>query len=89
MPIIESAKKALRNSARKQVFNLRSKDAFRKAKKKFDTLILEKKTDEAKKMVPLIQKLLDKSAKTGLIKKNTAARKKSRLVLALQKTIGQ
>jgi len=34
---------------------------------------------EAKKLLPQVYKLLDKAAKTGLIKKNTANRKKSRI----------
>ena len=85
MPITESAKKALRNSARKRVFNLRRQDAIKKTVKKFEKLLADRKIDEAKKLIPLIQKVLDKAAKTGLIKKNTASRRKSRLAKALKK----
>ena len=85
MPIIESAKKALRNSARKRIFNLRKSDRIKKTEMKFEKLLHEKKTDEARKLIPMIQKYLDKAAKTGLIKKNTASRKKSRLVRALKR----
>ena len=84
MPITESAKKALRNSARKRLFNLARKDLVRKTLKKFAKFIAEKKIDEARKLMPEIQKVLDKAAKTGLIKKNTAARKKSRLARAIK-----
>jgi len=48
-------------------------------------LISQKKTEEAKKLLPQVYKTLDKAAKTGLIKKNTASRKKSRIALAIQR----
>ena len=55
--------------------------------KKIKKLIVAKKTEEAQKLIPLAYKAIDKSAKTGVIKKNTAARKKSRLMRNLQKQI--
>jgi len=79
MPITTSAKKALRGSKRKQVFNARKKDQVYKTVKKFKKLVAGKSLAEAEKMFPQIQKALDKAAKTGYIKKNTAARKKARL----------
>ena len=85
MPIIESAKKALRGSLRKQEFNLARKTAIKNGLKKFAKLIAEKKADEARKLLPEIQKALDKAVKTRLIKKNNASRKKSRLSAALKK----
>lgn len=48
--------------------------------KEYKKLILAKKTDEATKLLPRLQKAIDKAKKTGLIKKNTASRKKSRLM---------
>lgn len=86
MPITRSAKKALRQSKRRQVRNLKRKEAFRDALKKIKKLLAEKKTDEAKKLVPLAYKALDKAAKTNTIKKNTAARKKSRLMRLIKKS---
>ena len=41
--------------------------------------------DEAKKMLPELYKALDKTAKVGTIKKNTASRKKSRLTKMIVK----
>ena len=79
MPITTSAKKALRGSKRKRVFNLKKKDQVSKTVKQFKKLVLEKKIDEAEKMLPQVQKVLDKATKTGLLKKNTSSRKKSRL----------
>ncbi len=85
MAITESAKKALRNSAKKRVFNLRKKDLVSKAVKNIGKLISAKKKDEAQAFFPSVQKILDKAVKTNLIKKNTAARKKSRIVAMIKK----
>jgi len=46
----------------------------------------QKKSEEAKKLLPQVYKLLDKAAKTGLIKKNTVARKKSRITKLINKS---
>lgn len=78
MPITSSAKKALRVSRRKRGVNLVRKANLADVVKKFRKLISEKKMKEAQALMPALQKALDKSVKTGLIKKNTASRRKSR-----------
>ena len=85
MPITTSAKKALRGSKRKRGFNFVKKELLNKAVKKVKKLVAEKKTKEAEAMMPEVQKIIDKSVKTGLLKKNTAARKKSRIVAMIKK----
>lgn len=85
MPIIQSAKKALRSSKRKRVFNLKKKDQVSKSIKTLKKLVSEKKTKEAEKFFVNVQKALDKATKTGLIKKNASSRKKSRLVAMIKK----
>ena len=80
MPVTQSAKKALRGSKKKRVFNLRKKNEMQGVVKEYKKLILAKKTEEAKKLIPKLQKVIDKAKKRGIIKKNTASRKKSRLV---------
>lgn len=77
MPITKSAKKAIRESNRKRVFNVRKKDKIKKLIKDVKKLIDEKKIEEAKKLLPEIYKAIDKAAKSNVIKKNTASRKKS------------
>ena len=47
-------------------------------------LIKGKKKAEAEKMIPSLYKALDKAAKRGVIKPNTASRKKSRLMAAIK-----
>jgi small subunit ribosomal protein S20 len=85
MPITSSAKKALRVSRHKRQFNLARKTTMTAIVKKVRGLIASKKTAEAAKLLPLAYQAIDKAAKTKLIKKNAAARKKSRLALALEK----
>jgi small subunit ribosomal protein S20 len=79
MPITSSAKRALRESSKKRKANLQKKIVLKKIKKDFLKLIESGKTEEAKKMLPKAYKLLDKAANVNLIKKNRAAREKSRL----------
>jgi len=85
MPIIKSAKKALRQNIKRRAKNLVQKRKLKKTIKELRSLVAEKKIEEAKKILPLAYKILDKSAKTGLIKKNTASRKKSRLAKLVNK----
>jgi len=79
MPITKSAKKALRQNIRRKKRNLTYKNKIKDLLKKVKVLIKEKKIKEAKELLPQIYKTLDKSAKKGVIKKNTASRKKGRI----------
>lgn len=86
MPITTSAKKALRASEHKRVFNLRRGKAMK------DTSKAVKKSDagaDSKELLSKAYQAIDKAAKTGLIKKNAAARKKSRLAKNLKKKAGK
>lgn len=85
MPITRSAKKALRGSLSKRVINDRRRRSFRKSVKEVEALAKEKKGKEADAKLREAFKAIDKAAKRGVIKKNTAARKKSRLVKHLRK----
>lgn len=84
MPIKKSAKKALRQSKRRQIRNLKRKKAAKDIVKKIKKLIAAKKIKEAEKLIPLAYKAIDKAAKTGVIKKNAASRQKSRLMRLLR-----
>jgi len=90
MPITSSAKKALRVSKRKRVFNTRRKEAMKIAVKEVKKFVaahpLSDGLAETKKILSAAYKAIDKAAKKGIIKKNTASRKKSRLSKMLAKT---
>jgi small subunit ribosomal protein S20 len=83
MPITKSAKKAIRGSLRKKVFNDARKRAMKDAMRKLEKLA---KTDKASalKLLANTFKAIDKAAKGGVIKKNNAARKKSRIARLLK-----
>jgi small subunit ribosomal protein S20 len=53
--------------------------------KQIRELVRAKKKEEALKLLPQVYKAIDKAAKRGVIKKNTASRKKSRLMKAISK----
>jgi small subunit ribosomal protein S20 len=86
MPNLKQAKKALRQSKKRKLLNSSYKQKMKDPIKQFKNLVAEKKTDEAKKLLPQIYKALDKAAKHGLIKENNASRRKSRLTLMVNKT---
>ena len=77
MPITSSAKKALRQSFRRRARNLAKTDAYKTAVKEFKRLVVASKKNDAEKLLPKVYKKIDKAAKTGVIKKNKAARLKS------------
>ncbi len=85
MPITTSAKKALRASDRKRVYNLATKKSVDGVTKEFKKLIVTKNKAGAAKLLPTVYKALDKAAKTHFIDKNTASRKKSRFSKMLKK----
>jgi len=86
MPITKSAKKALRASKRKQVFNKRRKSAMKDIVKDIRSLVADKKKEDAGQKLAQAYKSIDKATKRGVIKKNTASRKKSRLAKSINRT---
>ncbi len=78
MPITTSATKAQRVSERKRIFNVRRNRAMKAAVKEVVGAVHEKRTDAAT-LLAGAYKAIDKAAKRGVIKANTAARKKSHL----------
>jgi len=85
MAITKAAKKALRQSLRRKVVNLKKKRTLKDLLREINSLISGKSAEEAKKLLPQAYKLLDKAAKGGLIKKGNADRRKSRLARAIIK----
>jgi small subunit ribosomal protein S20 len=78
MPITQSAKKAIRGSLRRKAFNDQRKKVMKEIIKKIEKIARTDKAGAAKLLSSAFQ-AIDKSAQKGVIKKNNAARKKSRL----------
>lgn len=85
MAITKSAKKAHRASLKKGVFNLRRKRALTDSVKSVKKLVAAGSTKEASTSLSAAYKAIDKAAKRGIIKKNTASRKKSRLAASIKR----
>ena len=93
MPITKTAKRALKKSLKRREKNVLQKEVLKKTEKKFLKLVATSNFEqsegsyfeEAKKILNVLYKLLDKAAKTNLIKKNKAKRDKSRLAKKLLK----
>ena len=81
MAITKGAKKAHRQSLRKQAMNRTRKDALRVAMKAVRAVA--KSGDTA--TLAQAYKAIDKALKRGIIKKNTAARRKAKVAKALAK----
>ncbi len=88
MAITKSAKRAIRSSDKKRVFNLRRKNALTDTTKAITKALTTKDVKGAEKLLSGAYKAIDKACKNGVIKKNTASRKKSRLALAIKKAKG-
>ena len=86
MPITKGAEKALRSSKRKQVFNLRRKNAMKDVVKEVQKAVIAGDAAKAKELLPKAYQAIDKAAKRGVIKDNTADRKKSRLTARVKAT---
>jgi len=85
MSITRGAAKAHRSSQRKREFNLRRKDKISRSVKSLKKLVVSGSKKEAEAMMREVQSALDKAVKSKTLKKNTAARKKSRLSKLVKK----
>jgi small subunit ribosomal protein S20 len=79
MPITKGAKKAVRQHARKRIFNIRRKNALADTVKDVQKAVVVGDVKAAQSLLPKAYQAIDKAAKRGVIKSNTAARKKARL----------
>jgi small subunit ribosomal protein S20 len=74
-----SALKRYRQNQKRQAINTANRHKLRTQLKKLKIAVAAKKGDDAKGLLPQTFRLIDKSVQKGVIKKNTAARYKSRL----------
>ena len=74
-----SAIKRYRQSQKRQLINSKNGSKLKTQLKKLKTAIATKKSGDARELLPATFSLIDKSVQKGVIKKNTAARYKSRL----------
>lgn len=80
-----SSLKRVRTTARRTAINRSRKSRLRHQVRAVRRLLEQKDAEGATKALPATFSLVDRAAKWGIIKKNTASRYKSRLALRLRK----
>jgi small subunit ribosomal protein S20 len=79
-----SALKRVRQAARRTEFNRQNRTRLRHQIRAVRRAILEKNAQKAAELLPPTFSLIDRAAKNGAIKMNTAARYKSKLHLRIK-----
>jgi small subunit ribosomal protein S20 len=77
----KSAAKKARRDAEARLRNRSNRSELKTAVKKFLAVVAEGNKTEAAKQLPLVQGLVDKGARKGVMHKNAADRTKSRLAV--------
>ena len=85
MANIKSAKKRVLIAEANRVKNVAIKSSIKTAVKKALALATESDKDALAAAISNVYKLCDKAVSKGILHKNTAARKKSRLTIAINK----
>ncbi len=79
MPNIKSAIKRMRQNEIRRMRNRSRLSEMRTAVKRFRRLVADGQLDEARAALPSVYSVIDRTARHGVIHRNTAARSKSRL----------
>ncbi|HEX9664721.1 MAG TPA: 30S ribosomal protein S20 [Patescibacteria group bacterium] len=80
MPVKKSAHKELRKAKKRTAHNLIYKRNLEYLTRQFKKAFQDKSAAQLKELSNKIIKAIDKMAQKGILKKNTAARRKSRLM---------
>ena len=83
MPNTKSAERRARNSARKQSHNRSIKSRLHTLEKSYLELLSTGKKEDAAQSLRTLSSAFDKAAKSGVVHRATADRKKSRLAIRL------
>lgn len=79
MPNTKSAERRMRNSERKRLQNRSIKSRLKSLERAYTDAVADGKKEDANAAYRKLSSALDKAAKTGVIHKRKASRKKSRL----------
>ncbi len=83
MPNTKSAERRMRSSARKNLHNRSIKSNLHTLERSYLGLLAAGKKDDAAKQLRTLSSAFDKAAKSGVVHRATADRKKSRLAIRL------
>lgn len=85
LPNLPSAKKRIRQDKKRRARNQKIDSELKSLAKKFIMVLSAKKNDEAKKFGSALVSKLDRARSKGIIHRNTASRKKARILSKLAK----
>ena len=83
MPNIKSSERSVKTDAERRARNFAVKSTIRTVSRKVVESVTAGNSDEAKALLVKASRTIDKAAAKGVVHKNSAARKKSRLALKL------
>ncbi len=83
VPIKKAALKAMRQNTRRWLRNVRMQSELRTLTKKFERLLQQQQVPQARVQLAALLKRIDQAQGKGILHRNTAARKKSRLASRL------
>ena len=89
MANIKSAKKRILTAEKNRLQNVAMKTSIKTAVKKVLELATAKNQDELQGALSKVYQLCDKAVSKGILHKNTASRKKSRLTIAVNKLLAE
>ena len=81
----KSAKKRIRQTARRQKINKRARNEISTLEKNLRKVVHQKDQDQALKQLKVLQAKMDRSVRKGLQSPNKVSRKKSQLALLVNK----
>jgi len=79
VPNIKSAEKRVRITSKRSLRNASLRSALRTTVKKFEVAVSSNDAEQARLALAIATRALDKAASKGIIHRNNASRKKSRL----------
>jgi len=79
LPNIKSAEKRVRQNVKRELRNRRTKSMLKSSIRRFEESLQSGDMEEAKVKLNAAVRQIDRAATRGVVHKNTAARKKSRL----------
>ncbi len=85
MPIKRAAFKSIRKDKKRHLRNVRITSELKTINKRFESFFNAKKINEAKEALQFLISRMGKAASKGIVHKNTASRKISRLTKRLNK----
>ena len=86
MPNIKSSERSVKTDAERRARNYSVRSAIKTSTRKVEEAVTAGKADEAKNLLTNAASVIDKAAAKGVIHKNAAARKKSRLAIKANAT---